>query len=252
MPSVMPHGFYPDDAWGFTPIDKWLCKREAKKYRYGPIYTPVSLQGTIFQPAVGGGPNWGGAAYDPDTNIMVVPSNRVPTVVRLVPREEANLDKNQKIEMGGKMAFENPGSPYVIEVQPLLSPLGAPCSEPPWAALTAVDLVDKEIVWEAPLGSIKNMAPIPIDWHLGTPGAGGPLLTATGLVFIGYSLDDMFRAFDLETGEILWETELPAAGTSIPVTYEVDGEQYVVIPAGGHSMYGSTMGDAVMAYKLKR
>jgi quinoprotein glucose dehydrogenase len=123
---------------------------------------------------------------------------------------------------------------------------------PPWAALVAVDIVAKKIVWEVPLGSIKKLAPVPVDWHLGTPGAGGPLVTAGGLVFIGYSLDDTFRAFDLHTGKILWEADLPAAGTAVPVSYEVNGEQYVVLPAGGHSMYGSTMGDSVMAYRLKR
>lgn len=77
-------------------------------------------------------------------------------------------------------------------------------------------------------------------------------MTAGGLVFIGYTLDDTFRAFDLATGEVLWEVDIPAAGTAVPVTYEVNAEQYVVITAGGHSMYESTMGDAVVAYKLKR
>lgn len=76
-------------------------------------------------------------------------------------------------------------------------------------------------------------------------------VTAGGVVFIGYTLDDTFRAFDLMSGEILWEADLPAAVTAIPVTYEVNGAQYVVIPVGGHSMYGSTKGDSVVAYKLK-
>jgi quinoprotein glucose dehydrogenase len=77
-------------------------------------------------------------------------------------------------------------------------------------------------------------------------------VTAGGLVFIGYTLDDALRAFDLRTGETLWKTTLPAAGVATPVTYEVNGEQYVVITAGGHSMYGTSKGDSVVAYKLKR
>lgn len=252
MPTLVQHGFSPDDAWGFSPIDEWLCKEKIKDYNYGPIYTPPSEKGTIFSPSVGGGPNWGGGGYDPDSHIMVVPTNRVPTVVTLVPRDQANVVEGQKLELGGPMTFANPGSPYVVQVEPLMSPLGAPCSTPPWAALTAIDLVKKEILWDVPLGSIEKLMPVPIPWELGTPGAGGPLVTAGGLVFIGYTLDDTLRAFDLKTGEILWQADLPAAGTSIPVTYEVGGEQYVVIPAGGHSMYGSTMGDSVVAYKLKR
>ncbi|WP_348672357.1 PQQ-binding-like beta-propeller repeat protein, partial [uncultured Abyssibacter sp.] len=254
MPTLAPQGFSPEeDSWGFTPIDKWLCKRKARKYLSGPIYTPPSIQGTIFSPSVGGGPNWGGGAYDPDSHVMVVPSNRVPTIVRLIPREDYSSESDeQAIESMGPMRFEVDGAPYVYEISPLLSPLGAPCSEPPWAALTAVDIVKKEILWEVPLGDVGAMSPLPFSHVIGTPGAGGPLLTAGGLVFIGYTLDDYFRAFDAKTGETLWQTELPAAGTAVPVTYEVDGEQYIVIPAGGHTMYQSTLGDSVMAYKLPK
>jgi quinoprotein glucose dehydrogenase len=98
----------------------------------------------------------------------------------------------------------------------------------------------------------KPPAFLHFDTNLGMPGAGGPLVTAGGLVFIGYSIDDYLRAFDLKTGKELWKTDLPAAGVAVPVSYEVDGTQYVVITAGGHSMYGSTMGDSVVAYRLKR
>lgn len=251
MPTLAPQDFSLDDMWGFTPIDRWLCKDKFADRLFGPIYTPPSEKGTVVSPAVAGGPNWGGGAYDPESHIMVVPSNRVPTIVTLTPRENVQLDEGPSIEGRAAMTFPVAGSPYVPTVEPLLSPLGAPCSEPPWAALTAVDLVKREIVWEVPLGSLEKLLPLPIPWELGTPGAGGPLITAGGLVFIGYTLDDSFRAFDLLTGEVIWKTDLPAPGTSIPVTYEAGGEQYVVIPAGGHSMYGTTMSDSVMAYKIR-
>ena len=257
MPTLAPQSFGPDDAWGFTAIDRWLCRRKIQQYGASTIYQPPSEKGTIFSPSVGGGPNWGGAAYDPASHVMVVPSNRVPTIVTLVPRAQVKLNNDQAIESGGVMIFRNDGSPYVPKVEPLLSPLGAPCSAPPWAALTAVDLVKHKIVWEVPLGSIEKMMPVHLPWHfgmdfnMGTPGAGGPLLTAGGLVFIGYTLDDTLRAFDLQTGKVLWKADLPAAGTAVPITYEAGGQQYIVIPAGGHSMYHSTLGDAVVAYKLK-
>jgi quinoprotein glucose dehydrogenase len=256
MPTLSPQGFSLDDVWGFTPVDKWLCRRRAEQLNYGPIYTPPSEKGTVFLPSGGGGPNWGGGAYDPQSHIMVVPSNRVAMVVTLVPRANAKLDKAQAIESGGTMIFPHADTPYVLKIDPLLSPLGAPCSAPPWAALTAVDLVKHKIVWEVPLGSIEKMMPFHVppslfNAELGTPGAGGPLLTAGGLVFIGYTLDDTLRAFDLQTGKVVWQASLPAAGVGVPVTYEVGGEQYIVIPAGGHSMYRSTMGDSVVAYKLK-
>ena len=235
-----------------------LSPLRAASIRLSILSVKPSLRGggddatIIFSPSAGGGPNWGGGAYDPDSHIMVVPSNRVPMVITLIPAEKTGEAVESSVnESLLSMTFPVAGSDYHYRVEPLFSPLGAPCSEPPWAALTAVDLARREIVWEIPLGDAGKMMSLPFSLELGTPGAGGPLVTAGGLVFIGYTLDDTFRAIDLGSGEILWEADLPAAGTAIPVTYEAGGDQYVVIPAGGHSMYQSTLGDSVVAYKLK-
>lgn len=258
MPVIGDHDFSPEDAWGFTFVDKWLCKREIEQLNYGPIYTPVSQKGTIFSPSAGGGPNWGGGAYDPNSHVMVVPSNRVPVIVSLTPREQVKPEQIQgKGVEGMSFTFDVKGSKYIPSIRPLLSPLGSPCSAPPWAGLTAIDIVNKKVLWDVPLGSIEKLMPFTppaglMDLNLGTPGAGGALVTAGGLVFIGYTLDDKLRAFDLKTGAEVWNADLPAAGVGVPVTYEMNGEQYIVIPAGGHTMYGSTMGDSVVAYKLKK
>jgi quinoprotein glucose dehydrogenase len=252
MPALSPLNITPDDAWGFTPIDRRMCSNRIAELNHGPVYTPPSLKGTVMQPAASGGPNWGGGAYDPKTHLMVVPSNRVPMIVTLVPRADVKIDKSQAIETRGAMLFPNEGVPYVTRLEPLLSPLGSPCTAPPWAALTAVDLESGTIRWEVPLGSIDKLGHLPFEWELGTPGAGGPLVTAGGLVFIGYTLDDRFRAFDLLTGKTLWKASLPAAGMATPMSYEVNGQQYILLTAGGHSMYGSSKGDSVVAYRLKQ
>jgi len=254
MPNVLKHGFSTDDAWGFTPLDKWLCKKEIEKLNFGDIYTPPSTQGTIFSPSVGGGPNWGGGAYDPESHIMVIASNRVPLVITMLPHSQVSGNTTKTSVEKLNMSFNIAGSPYIMQIKPLLSPLGAPCSAPPWAGLTGIDIVNKKIVWDVPLGSIEKMSPVPMpffDTELGTPGAGGPLVTAGGLAFIGYTLDDRVRAFDVKTGTVLWSADLPAAGMGVPITYVANGEQYIVIPAGGHTMYGSTLGDSVVAFKLK-
>jgi quinoprotein glucose dehydrogenase len=252
MPAVATQGLTPDDAWGFTPIDRWLCKNRIEELNYGPMFTPPSLKGTVLMPGAAGGPDWGGGAYDPKSHLMVVASTGVPLVITLVPRETVTINKDQAIETGKPMMFPSAGTPYVAKMEPLLSPLGTPCTAPPWAKFVAVDLVQKKIAWEVPLGSIDKLAHLPFaaDIPYGTPGAGGPLVTAGGLAFIGFTLDDRIRAFDLHTGEILWKADLPAAAMATPMSYEVNGQQYVVIPAGGHSMYGSTKGDSVVAYKL--
>ncbi len=183
---------------------------------------------------------------------MVVPTARVPMVIQLLPAKETTDIRDSAGESLMEMKFPVAESKYHYKVGPLMSPLGAPCAKPPWAALSALNLATGEIIWESPLGDVGKMMGAPFALELGTPGAGGPLVTAGGLVFIGYTLDDTFRAFDLATGEVLWQYDLPAAGTAIPVSYEVDGEQYVVIPAGGHTMYQSTLGDSVMAFRLPR
>ncbi len=251
MPTLVPHHFSPDDVWGFTFIDEWLCRREAEKLLTGPIYTPPSEQGTVYLPSPSGGPDWGGGAWDPHSRMMVVPVNTVALIVKNTPREQApKLDPTAPLDLATGFTFNNAGAPYVTTVRPFLSPLGAPCTAPPWAKLIAVDLAEKKILWEAPLGSIEKLAPVPIPWELGTPAVGAPLLTAGGLVFIGYTLDRKLRAFDTQSGAVLWSAELPASANSVPVSYEINGKQYIVVPAGGHSMFAPELGDAVMAFTL--
>ena len=86
------------------------------------------------------------------------------------------------------------------------------------------------------------------DW--GAVNLGGPMTTASGLVFIAASVDGIFRAFAVETGELLWQDPLPAGGQATPMSYAVDGTQFIVIAAGGHGKLGTPLGDAVVAYAL--
>ncbi len=99
---------------------------------------------------------------------------------------------------------------------------------------------------------MRDLAPLPLPLPWGVPSLGGPLVTASGLVFIGAALDDYLRAFDVETGEELWRARLPAGGQATPMTYRVrdGGRQYVVIAAGGHARAGSRLGDHLIAYAL--
>jgi quinoprotein glucose dehydrogenase len=116
----------------------------------------------------------------------------------------------------------------------------------------AVDLSDGSVRWETPLGTTRSMAPFPFHFEWGMPHMGGPITTASGLVFIGASLDDSLRAFDVMTGDELWRASLPAGGQATPITYRVGeaGRQYVVIAAGGHATLGTTLGDSLVAYAL--
>jgi quinoprotein glucose dehydrogenase len=146
------------------------------------------------------------------------------------------------------------GTPYAARFGVLVSPLGVPCHQPPWGSLAALDLAARELRWQVPLGTTRDLAPVPVALPWGTPNMGGPLSTAGGLVFIAAALDDYLRAFDSRTGAELWKGRLPAGGQATPMTYRVrDGSrQFVVIAAGGHSQLRNRRGDSLVAFALPR
>ena len=125
---------------------------------------------------------------------------------------------------------------------------GYPAIKPPWGQLTAIDLNQGTIVWQVPLGEFEELTKRGIP-QTGTENYGGPIVTAGGLLFIGATKDKKFRAFDQDTGMVLWEAELPAGGYATPATYSADGRQYVVIAAGGGKM-GTPSGDSYVAFSL--
>src|SRR5260221_960307 len=129
-----------------------------------------------------------------------------------------------------------------------LDPQGYPAVKPPWGTLNAINLNTGTIDWKVPLGEIAALTTRGIP-PTGTENYGGPVVTAGGLVFIGATKDEKFRAFDKKTGKVLWEADLPAGGYATPATYSVGGKQYVVIAAGGGKM-GTKSADAYVAFSL--
>ncbi|MBC7759695.1 MAG: PQQ-binding-like beta-propeller repeat protein, partial [Phormidesmis sp. FL-bin-119] len=125
---------------------------------------------------------------------------------------------------------------------------GYPGIKPPWGTLNAIDLNTGEFLWRVPLGEYPELTKkgIPIT---GTESYGGPVVTAGGLVFIAATKDERIRAFDKKTGKTLWQYQLPAGGFATPITYQVNGKQYVVIAAGGAR--GQKPGGNYIAFSLK-
>jgi quinoprotein glucose dehydrogenase len=125
---------------------------------------------------------------------------------------------------------------------------GYPGNKPPWGTMNAVDLNSGKLLWKVPLGEYEELTRrgIPIT---GTRNYGGPVVTKGGLIFIAATLDEKIRAFDKNTGHIIWEAELPAAGYATPATYMADGKQYLVIACGGGKL-GSKSDDTYVAFAL--
>ncbi|HEX7047604.1 MAG TPA: pyrroloquinoline quinone-dependent dehydrogenase [Gammaproteobacteria bacterium] len=250
LPPLVPHdALTPDDAWGITFWDRGVCRELITRYRSEGIYTPPSLRGSIIWPGYAGGSNWGSVSFDPKRQFVIANTLQLPFVVQLIARDELQETYDADIYPDSEFA-EQSRTPYGMRRKVLESPLEIPCNAPPWGTLTAMNLHTGKIQWQVPLGTTEDIAPWPFDDIEGVPSIGGSLVTP-GLVFIGAAVDDYLRAFDIDTGEELWKGRLPAGGQATPMTYRMNGRQYVVIAAGGHGGADTTRGDYVVAFALQ-
>lgn len=247
-PPLVPNRLDPADAFGITLWDKLACSSRLKKLRRDGLFTPpVDGTGTLSYPFTGGGANWGSAAFDPSRNLLIINMNNVGQEIRLHPATE---DREQASEISEADEFAPmEGAPFGMSRKPVFSPLGLPCSPPPWGVLAGVDLSTGEIVWRQPIGTTEDLAN-GLALNIGTPNFGGPITTAGGLTFIGAAMDDYIRAFETATGKELWKGRLPAGGQATPMSYVWKGKQYVVIAAGGHARAGTKLGDHIVAFAL--
>jgi len=245
--AMVPQRVTAADAWGSTPEMRDWCRTKIEGLRNDGMFTPPSVRGTISFPGNIGGVNWGSAAWDPSRNLLIANTNRVAAIMKLIPREDmqAAFDTAKQTETawGGEFARQR-GTPYGMHREWLVAPNGQPCNRPPWGAIVAFDLTSGKLKWETPLCVFAD------GWPAGSPSFGGPLATASGVIFSAAAKDPHFHAFDIDTGKELWSVELPASAQSTPMTYEWQGRQYVVICAGGHGKMQSKMGDAVVAFAL--
>ena len=286
-------------------------------------FLPLAVgQNTLIAPGMDGGVEWGGGAFDPETQRFFVNVSNMPEYTSLVDNVPATGSNGAELYRlhcaechGEKMEGDPPNMPPLVGVanrrsleeinaviregagqmdgflhlgQPAIASLlqyvtsggatvsgggrrgapppsrgpyrftgynrfvdpdGYPATAMPWGTLNAIDMNTGEYAWKIPFGEYPELVAQGMA-ETGSESYGGPIVTAGGLVFIGATLfDKKFRAFDKDTGELLWETTLPFAGTATPITYEVNGRQYVVIAAGGRRVQPT--GGVYVAFALK-
>ncbi|MCS4293733.1 quinoprotein glucose dehydrogenase [Comamonas sp. BIGb0152] len=251
--NMGPHENLTDkNMWGATMFDQLMCRVIFHRLNYEGIYTPPSENGTLVFPGNLGVFEWGGMSVDSDRQIAFMNPLGLPFVSRLIPADpnRPRTEKGAGTEQGVQPMY---GTPYGVELNAFLSPLGLPCKEPAWMTVAGVDLATHEVVWRKRVGTIRDSLPKLMQLppiKTGVPGLGGLISTGGNLMFIGATQDNYLRAFNASNGDLLWQARLPAGGQATPMTYDIGGKQYVVIMAGGHGSFGTKMGDSLMAYAL--
>ena len=217
-----------DDLVDFTPQIREMAIAAIEPFRIGPLYTPHSLRGTVFRPGSSAG-SWSGAAVDPETGILYVPSGNRYAVKQL---RETDPGENATL----RYVETRPGA------RPQM-PQGLPLVKPPYSRMTAIDMNTAEHVWMRPMGSGDRIRNLPLLRDLDLPPLGGdstragPLLTKTLLIYAlttgGTNDGPRLVALDKVTGDELAWVDLPGGAIGAPMTYMVDDRQYIAVTVGG-------------------
>jgi quinoprotein glucose dehydrogenase len=241
------------DTWpGIFKLADWAsfghCTRIASGRRDEGRFTPPSLQGSLIYPALAGAIGPGGGAVDPRSQTLIVNATSAVQIYRLLRRADYNNVAGDDTRVEGGL-FPMRGTPYGARITTFLNPLRIPCWNPPFGTMSSYDLRTGKLLWRRPFGQVQRWGfYMPEAW--GTPTVGGPAITASGLIFIGASMDSRVRAIDLKSGEVLWKHLVPAPAAALPAIYSYKGKQYVVFAAGGHPAMMSRTSDAVVAFAL--
>jgi quinate dehydrogenase (quinone) len=216
--------------WGITPIDQMYCRIQFRKLRYEGPLTPPSVRGSLQYPGFAGGMNWGSVAVDEPDGVMIVNALHIGNHVKLYPRAEVS----DKTVLGFGGGYQH-GTPYAAFTTPFLSPLFAPCQQPPYGEIAAIDLNSRQLLWRRPLGTANEMGPLGLKVKLripmGIPYSAGTIVTKGGLIFVGGTMDRHMRALDIKSGEEVWSDFLPNSAQATPMSYVApqSGRQFVVI-----------------------
>jgi quinoprotein glucose dehydrogenase len=227
------------------------CSSKAKELVDEGRFTPPSLKGSLTYPGTIGGVEWGAGSVDPNRQIFVVNNSSAVMIYKLLTRDDYNNATStlSAAELANGGYYPMSGAPYGMQLTTFLNPIGMPCWKPPYGSISAYDLKTGQRLWNKPFGQIQKWGfYMPKSW--GSITIGGPVITASGLIFIGASMDSRVRALDLKTGDVLWEALVAAPAVALPAVFEHKGKQYAVFAAGGNSILSPRVSDEVVAFSL--
>ncbi len=216
-----PQGLSEDVLINFTPELRAQALETIAPYRYGELFTPPSLQGTISLPGIIGGANYGGGAADPN-GVLYVKSTNQAFLIKIKESDPALVEADYDAD---------------LSVLSIRLPNGLPLLKPPYGTLTAIDMNSGEHLWQVPVGDSTNvrfhaaLRGVELPDRLGAIGHSGPIVTASGLVFVTGGSRSL-HAFDASSGDELWSADLGGRSGANPMTYAADGRQFVVIASG--------------------
>ncbi|WP_409158282.1 glucose/quinate/shikimate family membrane-bound PQQ-dependent dehydrogenase [Pectobacterium sp. B2J-2] len=257
MPQIGNQTLTESDMWGATPFDLLACRIGFKSMRYDGLFTVPGTDVSLSFPGSLGGMNWGSISFDPTHQYMFVNDMRLGLWVQMIKADNENAAASNGGESvnAGMGAVPLKGTPYSVNKNRFMSPLGIPCQKPPFGSLSAIDMKTKKIVWQVPVGTVQDTGPFGIKMKaqmpVGMPTLGGTLATQGGLVFIAGTQDYYLRAYDSATGKEVWKARLPVGSQGGPISYisPKNGKQYILISAGG-ARQSPDRGDYVIAYAL--
>lgn len=230
-PPLARQGFKREWITDISPEAHAFVKAQVDQLEYGDLFHPAPMSGGIVHPGFRGGMLWGGCCFDPKRNRVFTNSDETTNVIAF---QDAGPGMNVKYGLSKRIQLEDQE--------------GYPGIKPPWGYMTAIDASEGAFHWRVVNGEFPELKKRGIK-KTGTPSHGGSICTAGGLVFMAGTFDEMIRAFDSDTGKILWEHPLPAGGFATPMTYEAEGKQYLVIAAAGGKDQ-SKANDAFVAFAL--
>lgn len=253
---LVPLNFEMKDINTVTPEIEAACRKWIADNNIevggGPFAPPAWGHSRVIFPSQIGGPNWGGAAFNPALGLAFIQANGLGQVFGVQDPASGEVKKDDIVgtnEPGGRTGALSTTRPSGRFREPTTN---MPCNAPPWGTLTAVNVNTGDIAWQVPIGVTDSLPEG--KQNTGRPGMGGAISTASGLVFMGGTDDSRFRALDAKTGKELWVVKLNASVMATPSTYQgKDGRQYVSVIATGGTLGGAPLtSDEVIAFRVKK